>query len=271
LHDYEDWWAISAQPHAPEFDYWAHLRTYYRALRARGVQVDIVHPETALDDYAAVVAPTLHLADDALASHLDGYVRDGGQLLLGARSGVKTRANQLHETLAPGPLADLAGVRVDQHESFPADVPLSVTVDGESYSASVWAEWLEPAADTTVLATHDTGPAADRPAITHTAAGAGSVTYCGVWPDADLADALVTDLLGDAGVATSSRLPTGVRLNERGDLTWVSNFTSDRYALGGVATDDVAVGDLPVDAFDAVAVSTPRPDITPERLDGGSS
>ena len=270
LHDYEDWWAISAQPHAPEFDYWAHLRTYYRALRARGIQVDGIHPETALDEYAAVVAPTLHLADDGLATHLESYVHDGGKLLLGARSGVKTPTNQLHDQLAPGPLADLAGVTVDQHESFPADVPLSVTLDGDAYEASVWAEWLEPAAETTVVATHDTGMAVGRPAVTRNDAGDGSATYCGVWPDADLADALVTDLLADADIEASPRLPPGVRLSDRGGLTWVSNFTSDRYDLAGVTPDELVVGDLPVNAFDAVAVSTPRPEIDPERRTGAT-
>lgn len=38
LYDYDNWWAISPQPHPSEFDYWEHLRSYYRALRARGVQ-----------------------------------------------------------------------------------------------------------------------------------------------------------------------------------------------------------------------------------------
>jgi beta-galactosidase len=283
LHAYDDWWAISAQPHAPEFDYWEHLRRYYRALRERGVQVDVVHPESDLSGYDAVVAPTLHLADDALAAHLTAFVADGGELLLGARSGAKDPYNQLQEGLAPGPFTDLAGLSVDQHESFPAGVDRSVAVgdnlvasvddtadataddggdvSGESFSWSVWGEWL--AVETAIpLAVHDDEDvSAGRPAVARNDVGEGSVTYCGVWPDGDLAASLVGDLLARADVATTARLPRGVRVNRRGDVTWVSNFTSDvfRVTSDGDPLDESAflVGDAELGGFDAVAVTVP--------------
>lgn len=267
LHDYDNWWAIGAQPHAPEFDYWEHLRTYYRALRARGVQVDIVHPETGLDGYDAVVAPGLHLAGDDLSDHLTTFVDRGGSLLLGARSGVKTPYNQLHDRLAPGPLADLAGVHVDQHESFPADVPLQVDVGGTTYDYSVWAEWLVPGDETEVVAKHADGPATGRPAITQTERDDGSVTYCGVWPGRDLADTLICDILSNAGIETSSRLPDGVRLNERDGVTWISNFTSDRYEVEVPEETDVVVGDRKLEAFDVAAVPESRSEVNVNHID----
>lgn len=261
LHDYDNWWAIDAQPHAAGFDYWEHLRSYYRTLRARGVQVDIVHPETPLDGYDAVVAPGLHLVDDELADHLTEFVDAGGQLLVGARSGVKTPSNQLRETLSPGPLTDLVGVHVDQHESFPEDVELAVDIDGENYAYSVWGEWLVPDAATTVVAEHTAGPAAGRPAITHQERGNGSVTYCGVWPDAELLDVLVSNLLSRGGIEFGPQLPAGVRLNERDGLTWVTNFTSDRYEVD-VPTKDIVVGERTLEPFDVVVTSATRPAVT---------
>lgn len=265
LHDYDDWWAIDAQPHAPEFDYWEHARTYYRALRARGVQVDLVHPETDLSDYAAVVAPSLHLADDERAAHLREFVEDGGELLLGARSGVKTPSNQLHEELAPGPFADLAGVRVDQHESYPADVDLAVETDAGSRAVSVWSEWLVPDEDTETVATHTTDLAAGTPAVTRAPTDGGSVVYCGVWPGADLADELVSGVLSRAGVATTDRLPDGVRVNERDGLTWVSNFTSDPVAVDAPDDADFRVGESSLDGFDAAVVEAAASDLSVRR------
>ncbi|SFR67811.1 beta-galactosidase [Halogeometricum limi] len=269
LHDYDDWWAVSAQPHAPEFDYWEHARTYYRALRARGVQVDVVHPETDLSDYAAVVAPSLHLADDERASHLREFVASGGELLLGARSGAKDPYNKLPDELAPGAFADLAGVRVDQHESFPADVDLSVAVDGgraadgngDAYAVSVWSEWLDPAPETETLATHTTDLADGTPAVTRNVTGDGSTVYCGVWPGADLADELVSGLLSRAGVETTHRLPDGVRVNERDGLTWVSNFTSDPVSVDAPADATFVVGDETLDGFDAAVVESAPADL----------
>lgn len=270
LHDYEDWWAIDAQPHASAFDYWEHARTYYRALRARGVAVDVVHPDADLSSYAAVVAPALHLADDALAAHLRSFVEGGGELLLGARSGVKDRYNKLPDELAPGPFAELAGVRVDQHESFPAEVPLSVHLGDETYDASVWREWLLPEGDAETLARHvaTTGDGADpgegRPAITRATgpkadsdAEQGSVTYCGVWPGADLADELVAALLERAGVSTTDRLPDGVRVAYRDGLTWATNFTSDEYDVRIPDDASFYVGDATLGPFDVVVVDAP--------------
>ncbi|WP_394324770.1 beta-galactosidase [Haloferax sp. ATB1] len=255
LHDYDNWWAIGVQPHAPEFDYWEHLRCYYRVLRARGVQVDVVHPDAPLDDYEAVVAPGLHLVDTELADHLTQFVEQGGQLLVGARSGVKTPANQLHETLAPGPLADLTGLVVDQHESYPEDVPLAVEVDGDEYAATIWAEWLDPDPQTTVVATHTSGPGAGRPAVTRRNRGDGSVTYCGVWPGSELLDELVAELLSRGGIKHTSRLPDGVRFNERDGLTWVTNFTSRQFELD-VPMGAVVSGGQTLGAFDVAVVST---------------
>jgi beta-galactosidase len=254
LHDYEDWWAVSAQPHGQAFDYWEHLRTYYRALRERGVQVDVVHPETDLAGYDAVVAPTLHLADEARAAPLEAFVERGGDLLMGARSGVKDPYNKLHETLAPGPFADLLGLRVDQHESYPAAVDRTVSVDGAEHDCHLWGEWL--ALDTAeAVATHADDLAAGTPAVARNTVGGGTATYCGVWPDADLAAALVEDLLGRAEVSTTDRLPDGVRVNRRGGLTWVSNFTSTAYEVADI--DEAVVGTPTVGPFDACAVRSP--------------
>jgi beta-galactosidase len=265
LHDYDDWWAISAQPHAAAFDYWEHLRTYYRALRERGVQVDVVHPDIDLSGYDAVVAPTLHLASDDRAAGLEAFVDAGGHLLLGARSGAKDPYNKLPDELPPGPFAELVGLRVDQHESFPAEIDRRVRMGSDALGGDedertrgwrVWGEWLD-LHEAEAVATHTDDLAGGVPAVARNAVGDGTATYCGVWPDAELAAALVDDLLGRAGVATTDPLPPGVRANRRGDLTWVSNFTSTGYRVVTPDEASFAVGDGTLDAFDACAVRAP--------------
>jgi len=77
--DYDSLWALNAQPHAPDFDYWALQEAFYGAVRGRGVQVDVVPPSADLSGYAAVVAPALHLVTEDLADRLTDYIAGGGR------------------------------------------------------------------------------------------------------------------------------------------------------------------------------------------------
>ncbi|GGN91158.1 beta-galactosidase [Haloarcula pellucida] len=256
LHDYESLWATESQPHSPDWHYWSHLRAYYDALRARGVQVDVVPPSTDLDGYAAAVAPTLYLAGEDLAAHLADFVADGGHLLLGARTGEKDPHNQLHEALAPGPLADLVGARVARHESLPEQFDTTVEYRGETYDFRTWAGWLDPAAAET-RGQYRSGEAAGEPAVVHDSVGDGTVTTVGCWPGEGLADALVEDLLAAAAVDHADPFPDGVRAAERDGYTWVTNFTSDPRSLATPADAAFVVGDDTVGAYDVAVVEAP--------------
>jgi len=263
LHSYENLWATNIQPHSPDFDYWNHSGTYYRALRRRGVQVDAVPPERSLDQYAAVVAPALYLLDDALAARLEEYVESGGQLLVGARTGEKDPHNKLVDA-QPGPLADLVGATVDQHESLPEQVPTRVTFDGEEYDFRTWAEWLD-ADDATIRGRYASGPGDQQPAIVDAERGEGRVAYCGVWPERELADAVVGEVLDRAGVASHPPLPDGVRIAERDGHVWVTNFSDSPVSVDAPADATWVVGDGNVEAFDVGVVAGSLGDVTVTR------
>jgi len=249
LHDYENPWALREQPHAPDFDYWTHLRTYFDALRARGVAVDVCHPDSSLDGYDAAVAPTPYLVGEERAAHLESYVQEGGSLLLTIRSGFKTPHNRVHERPRPGPLRPLVGATVEEHETVPDVVDTTVDYRGESYGYRTWGEWLDPE-EATVVGTHVSGVGAGEAAVTSNRVGDGSVTYVGIWPDPRLADALCVDLLSTAGVPhRDAPLPEGVRVAQRGDHCFVTNFTSGTVRVAGLTADPV-VGRSPVGAYD---------------------
>jgi len=263
LHRYDDCWALSEQPHSPEFHYWGLLGAFYRGLRGRGVQVDVVEPDASLDGYAAVVAPTLHLADEPLAAHLRTYVEGGGHLLLGPRSGYKLPGNRLQPDLAPGPLADLVGGHVDQHESPPETLPTRVTYRDDGYDYTTWGEWLDPDA-ASVVGRHDGGVGDGRPALLEHSVGDGSVAYCGVWPGTDLADALAVDLLERADVAVGERFPPTVRVAERDGYTWVLNFGDEPITVDGPAGSSPArpVGEATVPPYGVSVVEADAADLS---------
>lgn len=262
---YDDLWTLDEQPHAPEFDYWGLVGAFYRALRTRGVQVDIVDVSTeadvALDGYDAVVAPTVHLADDSLAARFEAYVAGGGDVLFGPRTGYKLPGNRLQPELAPGPFADLVGGYVDQHESLPPSAETRVSYRDEEYGFRTWAEWLV-ADGATVAGEYTTGAAAGRPAVLEHAPGDGSVTYCGVWPNSDLADGLVVDLLDRAGVAHAERFPENVRIAARDEYVWVLNFGSGEIDIDIGPGASWRVGSPSIPGFGVGVVEAKLPDVS---------
>jgi len=272
IHDYDDQWALDIQPHSSEFDYLGHLGTYYSALRARSVTVDIVGRAATLDEYDAVIAPTVYLVGDGITDALEAYASDGGELLVTMRSGVKDRANKRLNELAPGPLAELAGVRVERHESLREELPTQLRYDAGSrpntelgdapeYDYQIWADWLstESAA---VVGEYSAGPATETPAITHNPVGAGHVAYVGVWPGEALADALVCDLLDRSGVEYTDRLPDGIRFAERDGHTWVLNFTGESVHLTAPGGSQWLLGTEPLDAFDCAVIDCLPPELS---------
>jgi Beta-galactosidase len=251
LHDYDNLLALSEQPHAPDFNYWSLLDTFYGTLRSRGIQVDIVHPRTDLSGYDAVVAPALHLVTQELAEQLTSYVEAGGHLLCGPRTGVKDRYNKLRPAAQPGPLSTLVGATVDQHESLPPQLETVVEREGESYEYRTWAEWLNPG-DAEPLYRFVDGPADGRTAVTDNSVGDGSVIYCGIWPETELASELIQSLLERADIQFTDRLPDGIRITERAGYTWILNFTRDSYELSSA---NWLIGDSTLEPFDISVTS----------------
>ncbi|WP_137289139.1 beta-galactosidase [Natronorubrum halophilum] len=253
VHDYENAWALGEQSHAPDFDYWQLLQSFYAALRAHGVQVDVVPPERDLEPYDAVVAPALHLLTESVADRLTEYVESGGELLLGPRTGVKDESNKLRSDPQPGPLSALVGATVDQHETLPAQFERAVvrTDDAHTdYAFRTWAEWLIADAAESLLEYAGDDIEAGRTAAVRNAAGEGCVVYCGVWPETDLANDLVRSLLDRAGVRRADPLPEGVRVAQRGGYTWVMNFRSDPIAVTVESDASWRLGGSTVDPFD---------------------
>ena len=109
LHTYPSVWAIDWQRHNKDYDPIAEILSYYQPLKDIAQSVDIVQPTVPLDHYKLVVAPGLNVLSEAAANNLIAYVRQGGNLVLGQRSGMKNSDNGLQPERQPGPLVQLLG------------------------------------------------------------------------------------------------------------------------------------------------------------------
>jgi beta-galactosidase len=184
LHSYDSRWAINWQRHNANFDPVNQIVSYYKPLRDIAQSIDIVNPLAPLSQYKLVVAPGLNVLSDAEAQHLIDYVQQGGNLVLGQRSGMKNIDNGLQSERQPGPLVQLLGGRVEQY--YPLTAPVPVSGDWGTGTSAEWAELLSTKApDTKVLMRYgaSNGWLDDQPAAITRKIGKGSITYIGAWLD----------------------------------------------------------------------------------------
>lgn len=217
LHSYDSRWAINWQRHSREFDPIAQIVSYYRPLRAISQSMDVVAPTAPLDSYKLVVAPGLNVLTAAAAKNLGDYVRQGGHLVLGQRSGMKDDDNALWPERQPGPLADMLGGRVEQYYALLEPVP----VEGSwgAGQSRIWAELLsaqQPDVEVLERFGASNGWLDSQPAVITRKVGTGRITYIGAWLDDATMKAAARWMTEISGVTPAlGPAPEGVEVSAR--------------------------------------------------------
>lgn len=210
---YDQWWAFNVHKQYPNFDYREHLMAYYKPLARMGFTADLVGPDEDLSSYRMVVVPAFLMLRDDIRMNLEHYAAGGGCLVITARSGTRTWENVTIDTPWPGPLSDLAGIRVDEFEVLPEGKTNRVAWQGQDYPAGGWLEMLTPVT-AEPLAVYRDKFYAGTPAVTRHAYDQGTVYYVGVTDG----EALIGDLMRHAAIdcgLTPSDLPEGVFVTRR--------------------------------------------------------
>jgi beta-galactosidase len=227
LNSYDSRWAIGWQRHHREFDYVAHFNNYYRPLAARNVGTDVISADAPLEGFRLVIAPALLLVTEKQVAQMRKFVERGGHLVLTLRTGMKDGNNALLPARQPGPLADLAGVEVEDYYALLDPVP----VQGNWFSgqARVWAERLKVRDEkyTSPIARYgvSNGWLDDQLAISVHAVGRGLVYFVGAYLDEVAQQALIDRILETAVVRPVMKSPPGVEVRRRmrpeGDPVWI--------------------------------------------------
>ena len=256
LNCYESRWSIEWQKHHGEFDVVAHFNHYYRPFAARNIAVDVLSADEPLDDYKLVIAPALLILDEQRIEHLKAFVQRGGHLVLTARSGMKDRHNALLPARPPGPLAEMAGVEVEDYYALLEPVPVKGNwFDGVS---RLWAERLRVLDTTLTVPVARYGPSNgwldNQVAISVHSYGRGFCYYVGAYLD-DAAQQSLLDHFIETALLHPYEAPQGVQVRTlvKGDqeiylminhervehAVSLQYFSRDRltgYSYGGVIT-----------------------------------
>lgn len=217
LHSYEDRWTINMQRHHQDFDPVQHLLNYYKPLRTRTHEVDIISPLAPLDGYKLAVAPNLHMFSNAILKPLGPFMQAGGHLVLGPRSGFKDGFNALLPSRQPSVLAQGLGAHVE--EFYALEEPIPVEGRWGEGRVKIWGEWITvDAKDVDVLMSYGPGHGwlDGKPAVVTRKFGKGRITYVGAWLDEEMMGKFADWLISASKVETVfGAVPDGVELCRR--------------------------------------------------------
>lgn len=225
--DWDSWWALEQDALPTRVGYVERFLDWYAPLLRRGVTVDVVPAGADVVGYDLVVVPVLHVARRAHLEALDAYVHAGGHLVVTYASAVVDEDLRVYLGGYLGPLQRTLGVRVEElaPTAGPGGSPggalrLAGGLVGE---ASLWQD-VVVVDDAEVVATFADGYAAGGAAVTRREHGDGVAWYVATQPAADVLDALVGRVLGEADVAALLAAPVeGVEAVRRGDRLVVVN------------------------------------------------
>ncbi|WP_207495874.1 beta-galactosidase [Aridibaculum aurantiacum] len=242
LYNPDNRWEMDNQPQTNQWDFMAHLKRYYVALKQFGAPVDVITEEKDFSNYPVMVAPAYQLLDANLVARWKQYVQNGGHLVLSSRTGQKDRTGKLWEMKWAEPIYDLIGAKVSFYDLLPDSVQGTIKAGTANYKWNNWADVLEPMAGTETWATYTNQYYAGKVAVTHRKMGRGTVTYVG--PDTDdgaLEKAVLARVYMQAGIAIED-YPEGVMVDWR-DGFWVGvNYSGAAYNVAMPAKGKVLIG-----------------------------
>ena len=250
LHSPEQDDAHTALPHGLPTPSQAAEHLYCELWR-RKIAVGYINPADHFEGIKLLVWPHMVMCDEALASQLSAYVQNGGALLIGGRSAIKTTNNTVNATPQPGLLAELVGATVEEYGMRPerhygihlqgqvlADISPADLRPPDLCPPALWYDALRPTT-AQVLGTWQGGHLQGQAAVTLHRVGAGQVLYVGTYlaPEtarwiADLALSCVPilPLLGEA----PAEVEVSLRASTERKLLFLLNHGEAAHRLQGI-------------------------------------
>ena len=139
---------------------------------------DDTDPEK-LEKYDILFYPHATLINEKRAQILEEYVKEGGKLVIGCRSGYKDMNGRCVMDKLPGLLSSLTGTDIPEYSFIAPDAePVTISFDGDELKAKVFTDLLMPKGGT-VVGTYTSDYYEKTPAIIRNKFGKGEAYYYG--------------------------------------------------------------------------------------------
>lgn len=239
IYSYRQNYAFQIQTQCDGFSYLPQLQKYYKMFYDKNISVDFLPENSELSGYKVVVAPLIYLMNEELEARMEKYVREGGNLVLTLRSGVKDDNNIcMTDGALPGKLSKLGGCKVLDYDPL-GNVSVDVEWGKENCKGTHWADIIIPDEDTTVLAKYASEFYAGEAAVTRHTYGLGNCWYVGTEGNDELNDLLVKDIIECSKINSGFNLCDGIEVTSRvkggKKFVFVINHTDKEQKYSAIA------------------------------------
>ncbi|MDE3195184.1 MAG: beta-galactosidase [Acidobacteriota bacterium] len=265
LYDFSNEWAQGyggVGDNHPRYN--AEMQSFYAGMKVLGRNIDVVPLGADYSRYKAIVASNLRLVDDATVERLRAFVAAGGTLVLNYRAATQNRDNSMRRTLAPGPFAEMAGVRseamLDLFEynaaagnldaELQAGLGIQFGAGGSVFRPRTAIESLKTQSAEAIATVRGGGPMDGGPAVVRNRYRKGTVFYAGCDSTDDGFYETLARMVGEASsLKPPIAVPYGVEVTSRENAGTIWYFLLN----------------LTQNAHERIALPHPMDDVTGER------
>lgn len=243
LWNYDNLWSLDCPKQSNQWDTRQFFQKYMEIAKSFGAPTDILYENDDLTAYKVVIAPAFELVDSALVQKWMDYVKQGGNLVLTIRTGVKNRWGHIFRSGWAGPIYPLIDATISDFDQLLPDGIGKVDYQSKTYKWNNWADLITANKPENELAHYADQFYAGKAAVVTNKFGKGTVTYIGVdTDDAALERDVMRRVYEQAGASTEN-YPEGIYVQWR-DGFWVAvNYSSNDYNLNLPAKTKIIMGE----------------------------
>ncbi|WP_052343407.1 beta-galactosidase [Saccharicrinis fermentans] len=231
LWSFDNLWSLERQKQTNQWNTWKHMQRYQQVLHSLGAPVSFISEQDDFNEYPFLIVPAYEMVDEALVEKWKAYVRQGGKLIISARTGAKNKNAHLWEDNLSGIMNSLIGGELTSFDMLPKGKTGSIMMNGKAYSWSAWGEHMRPYEHAGVLASYDDQFFQGTACVISNEIGRGKVWYLGVVScDGLLERDVIRNAYEQSKVGVES-YPEGVLVGYRDGFMVAVNYSSEDYIL----------------------------------------
>lgn len=245
IYDWENHWAIDKTIGLQSDEYKQYLegcQNHYYELWKKGIEVDVIDSEEALDSYKVVVAPMLYMLKPKAISQIKAFVNSGGTLITTYWTGMVDENSLCFMGGFPGPLREVCGIYTEENDGLNSRDEVLININHHSlgnlsgdYVASLACDVIH-AESAQVLGEYKSEYYSGKPALTRNNYGKGLAYHIAFRGEPKFLDEFYADIITSSNINTIDiAIPSGVSIRKRSDgnisYLFIMNFTSENKKI----------------------------------------